>query len=73
MSKNPTVNRPIARVQKMVSKLITLKSIIDVWGPPILFKFCKCSAMYAVGVNGSLGAPVTALAILSDSFLQNAV
>jgi hypothetical protein len=56
----------------MVSKFKTLKSIIEAWGPPILFKFCKCSAMYAVGVKGSLGAPFAAVAIVSNPFLQNA-
>jgi hypothetical protein len=56
----------------MVSKLITLKSMIEAWGPPTLFKFCKCSAMYAVGVKGSLGAPFAAVAIVSNPFLQNA-
>jgi hypothetical protein len=50
-------------VQNNVSKLITLKSIIEACAPPILLRFCKCSAMYAVGVNGSLGAPCAALAM----------
>ena len=62
--KKPTTISPINRDQNTVSKLITEKSTIASCLACKVFKFCKCSAIYSVGVR-TCAPPATSVDIVN--------